>query len=200
MCIPLLMVIIVTTMFFGWAMMNQQGVKAASRYAAWRHVYTSRYEPGYRPDDPNNIYDADHPYLDAHVLRGEGSNINIDGGSGPTDEFEELADTAGQYSGDAGDLASELLIHRTYYHGFQRARRAEVSSDFTSEVEAFRRFQGSIHSHHIRDGVEWRRHQAELRRAIREQFLLPLHDALESVPSPGDGMARMIEGLYKHGW
>jgi hypothetical protein len=199
-CMPLLMLIIVTTMFFGWAMMNQQHVKAAARYASWRHVYTSQYEPQYDANDPDNVSDPDHPYINYHFFRDEGSQIGIGGGSGPIDELEELADRAGQYSGDAGQLASELLIDRTYWHGFHRAKRAEVSSHFTSDVEAFQRYQGSIRSEHIRDGVEWRRHQAEVRRAIREQYLLPLHGALESVPAPGDGMARMIQGLYKHGW
>jgi hypothetical protein len=84
--------------------------------------------------------------------------------------------------------------------GWHRAERSHISAEFESRVEALNRYEGDIESAHMRDGVEWRRHQAHCRRAIREQFLLPLHQVLEGVEAPGDGMARMVQGLYKHGW
>lgn len=199
-CIPLLALALALTLFLGWAMMNQQGVKSAVRYTAWRNVYRSRYELGYDPNDPNNVESPTPEALNRKFFRDEGTDIDIGGGNGTIEEMEQLVQAAGQYSGAAESLSAELLIYRTYWGGFHRAQRSAISSEFETQAEALQRYEGDIRSEHMRDGVEWRRHQADCRRAIREQFLLPLHTVLDGVDAPGDGMARMIQGLYKHGW
>ena len=39
-CVPFLALVVIVTFFSGWAMVNQQHVWAADRYAAWRQVRT----------------------------------------------------------------------------------------------------------------------------------------------------------------
>lgn len=197
MCLPILGGIIALTLFFGWAMTNQQHVKAAARYSAWRLVYGNWYIPGQvDPNDPNNA-DPNHAGLNELFFQNRADGIGLDGGSGPTDEFEQLAAKAAEQSAPAGDYARKLVLDT-----FPHAQRAVVSARFPSDVAAWQRFQGAIQSapSHVRDGVEWRRRQADCRQAVREQFLLPLDDALLSVPSPGDGLGDMIRDLYLHGW
>ena len=202
MCIPLLASVIVLTMFLGWAMMNQQHVKASARYTAWRRVYGGWPRAGTGDaQDPNAIDDPNHPGLNELFFRGEAISVHVDGGSGPDDEFEQLIGAAFQRSSFAGEFADRLILHPLPDHArFQHARRAWVSAEFRNDIEAFRRYRGAIHSHHIREGVEWRRNQADCRHVTREMFLLSLDRQLYSVRPPGDGMAKMIRSLYRNGW
>lgn len=202
MCIPLLAAVIATTLFFGWAMMHQQHVKASARYTSWRRVYGDWHVPAnVNANDPNTQDDPNYPGLNQLFFRNEGAGIHVDGWGGPTDEFEQLVGAAGQHSQYAQDLADRLILNPLPDRGhFQHARWRRVSASFPSEVGAFRAFQGDIRASHIRDGVEWRRKQADCRHVVREQFLLPLDSTLDAVQPPGDGLARMMRSLYRNGW
>jgi hypothetical protein len=199
MCIPLLAGVIALTAFLGWAMMNQQNVKAAARYTSWRRVYGGW--PQRNPDDPNDVDDPNHPGLNVLFFRERASSVHVEGGSGQTDEFEQLIAAAGNHSDYAATFADWLILHPPPDRGhFQHARRAHVWASFRSDLEMLNRYRGAIHSRHIRDGVEWRRGQADCRHVTREQFLGTLDEVLLDVPAPGDGMARMVRSLYLHGW
>lgn len=199
MCIPLLAAAIALTAFLGWAMMNQQNVKAAARYTSWRRVYGGWPQRGV--DDPNVIDDANHPGLNELFFRRKASSVGVEGGSGQIDEFEQLRTAAADQSGYAEEFADALLLHPPEGRGhFQHARRAHVWARFHSDMAMLNKYQGAIHSRHIRDGVEWRRRQADCRHVTRIQFLETLDAVLLEVPTPGDGMARMIRSLYLNGW
>jgi hypothetical protein len=205
MCIPLLAAVIVLTMFLGWGMMNQQSVKAAARYTSWRRVYGSWNRPDDAdPNDPNDSSDIDdpnHPGLNRMFFGDRARSIHVDRSEGPSDEFEQLVAAAFSESDYAGSFADRLIINPLPDYGrFPRARRAQVWAEFASDMAAFQKYQGDIYSHHIRDGVEWRRRQADCRHVTREQFLHTLDTVLRSVRPPGDGMAKMVRSLYLHGW
>ena len=199
MCIPLLAAVIVLTMFLGWAMMNQQSVKAAARYTSWRRVYGSWNRP--ENYDPNTPDDPNHPGLNHMFFRDRARSIHVERDSGHADELERLVAAAFDQGEDAGSFADGLIINPPLDHGrFPRARRARIWVDFQHDMAAFRRYQGDIRSHHIRDGVEWRRRQADCRHVTREQFLYSLETVLQAVRPPGDGMGKMVRSLYRNGW
>ncbi len=202
MCIPLLATVVVLTMFLGWAMVNQQHVRASARYVAWRNVYRHWYWPeGFDAQDPDLIDDPNHPGLNAMFFEGEARWISVGGGGGHRDEFERLIDAAAEQSAFAGSFADYLLLNPLPDRGrFAHARRATVRAEFDTDVEAFRKYSGAIRSGHIRDGVEWRRNQANCRHVTREMFLTSLEDVLNGVNPPGEGLAARVRGLYHHGW
>ncbi|HUT02156.1 MAG TPA: TadE/TadG family type IV pilus assembly protein [Phycisphaerae bacterium] len=206
MCIPLLATLLGLTAFLGWAMMNQQNVKAAARYTSWRHVY-GRW-PGVTTDpnddsmiDPNAPDDPNHPGLNELFFRGKAVDVGVSGNGGQVDEFEQLIGVAYGYSEYAGTFADRLILHPLPDHGhFPHARLAHVWADFRSDMEILNKYRGEIHSRHIRDGVEWRRRQAGCRHVTRDQFLMGLDSVLESVRAPGDSMGQMCRSLYRNGW
>jgi hypothetical protein len=199
MCIPLLATVIVLTVFLGWAMMNQQKVNAAARYTSWRRVYGSwnrppNYDPT-TPDDPN------HPGLNQMFFRNRARSVHVRRSSGHVDELEQLVNAAFDQSEYAGNVADALILNPPAGYGvLPRARRARLWAEFHNDMPAFRRYKGAIHSHHIRDGVEWRRRQADIRHVTREEFLQSLDSVLQAIRSPGDGMGKMVRSLYRNGW
>ncbi len=198
MAIPLLATILVGTMFLGWAMMNQQQVKASARYVSWRHA--NRGWPTTNVD-PNTIDDPDHPGLNRLFFRDRAVDINVSRSGGDNDEMEDLVTAAGSLSDYAGDFADRLLVNPYPDHGvFPRAQAARVGTEFGTDVAAFRKYTGSIGGYHIRDGVEWRRNEAGCRYVTRKQFLDNLDQVLTSVPAPGAEMGEMIRGTYVNGW
>lgn len=209
MAIPLLATILVGTMFLGWAMMNQQQVKASARYVSWRHAnrgwaYT---DPGPAPNadpnaaDPTDIDDPNHPGLNRLFFRDRAVDIDVWRGGGQNDEVEDLVTAAGAQSAYASDFANRLLVNPYPDHGvFPRAQAARVGAEFGTDVAAFRKYTGSIRGYHIRDGVEWRRNEAGCRYVTRKQFLDNLDQVLTSVPDPGTEMGKMIRGTYVNGW
>jgi len=199
MCIPLLASIIALTAFLGWAMMNQQNVKAAARYTSWRNVYGGWAQRN--PDDPNTPDDPNYPGLNELFFRQRASSVHAGGGSGEIDEFEQLITAAFDRSDYAGTFADQLILHPLPGHGhFQHARSGHVSASFRSDMEILNRYQGAIQSYHIRDGVEWRRGQADCQSVTRVQFLSALEDLLLSVQAPGADMANMLRSVYRNGW
>jgi len=203
MAVPLLATILVGTMFLGWAMMNQQQVKASARYVSWRHANRGWADPNVDPGDPNlaNVDDPDHPGLNHLFFRDTAVDIDVWRGGGQNDEVEEFVNAAGAQSTYARDFADRLMVNPYPDHGvFPRAQAARVATRFGTDVEAFQKYTGSIRSYHIRDGVEWRRREAGCRYVTRKQFLDNLDQVLIAVPEPGAGMALMIRGTYVNGW
>jgi hypothetical protein len=181
---PLLAVILVLTFFFGWAMMHKHQVVVADRYAAWRRIETGSW-PG--TDTINQACLGDKAY-DVH-LGGSAASRQT-----PRDLVDEVA--AASLRGD--ELAQTLLVDR-----FPPGRRAHVSARFPAYYTMWEAVQGSrpaFHGRHSREGVTWRCDQARCWRTLRDQFYDDLDENLQAVPDPGDGMARMIRGLYLAHW
>lgn len=201
-CIPILAAIIGSTLFLGFAMMNQQHVKAAARYTPWRRVYGNWYRPpGLDPNDPNAQDDPNYPGLNYLFFRSRAAGIHVDGVGGSREEFDGLVAAAGQHGQDAEQLAHDLIFWTgpDDSDGFDHSRGARVWANFPSDVAVLEQFRGAIRASHIRDGVEWRRSQARCRRVVREQFLHDVDNMLQSVGGQGEGMAQMIMGLYRRG-
>jgi len=203
-CIPLLAGVLALTMFFGWAMMNQQNVKSAARYVAWRHLYGGwpQHNPlnpaaVFDPCDPNNGDDRYHPWLNAMFFQGRADHIGVGGRGAGTGEYEALAAAAGKYGAAPGQFADGLLLPPTH---FDYTRGGSVSAHFPSSFALWQKYTGSISGWHVRDGVEWRRGQADCRDDVRDQFLPTLDAGLLGLPVPADDMGRMVRGLYNGGW
>jgi len=198
MAIPLLASILVGTMFLGWAMMNQQQVKASARYVSWRNANQGW---SYTDLNPTNADDPNNPGLNYMFFRDRASAINVWRGGGDNDEMEDLVTAAGTQSSYAADFADRLLVNPYSGHGvFPRAQAASVDTEFGTDVAAFQKYAGAIRGYHIRDGLEWRRSEASCRHVTREQFLDSLDQVLLSVPDPGTEMGRMIRNTYVNGW
>ena len=214
MAMAFLSFILITTFFFGWAMMNQQHVKSSARYASWREVYNvgivHNVDDPYNPNghlsaieasDPNDLTPITDDSLNSLFFRNEGTGIGFGYYDGDDTEFDQWVQAAQGKSNSAGDFVNALLLDPPAGYGtFHHATGAEISSSFLTDVEYFKRFSGGIHSHHIRDGIEWRRRQADERHVTRIQFLQSLDDQLKSVQGNGADMAQMIRDLYFHGW
>ena len=205
MCIPILGFVLVGTMFLGWAMMDQQQVKTSARYVAWRHANSGWEYDGIDPNtDANDAAwydDPHHPGLNDLFFRNEAINVDVSRHRGDRQEMEELRDRAAGESDHAGQFAGYLLVSPMAGHGlFPGSQGATVRAEFRSDVEAFRRYTGSIRGYHMRDGVEWRRSEAGCRYVTREMFLDGLDETLNSIPSPGEEMGRMLRTTYVNGW
>jgi hypothetical protein len=169
---------------------------------AWERVYSLWFNVN--GQDPNHIEDwadANSQTLNQMFFRGEATTASTVHHGGTDEEFQGLISSAYGKSNYAGDFADQLILNPPPDYGhFNHTCGADLWATFTNEVEAFHRFQGGIHAMHIRDGVEWRKSQADCRHVTRIQFLQSLDSQLDSVGSPGDGLADMIKGTYLHGW
>lgn len=203
--IPIFALILVGTMFLGWAMMDQQQVKTATRYVPWRHANSGWEFDGIDPNtDANDAAwydDPYHPGLNEWFFHDKAVSVNVSRHVGDNDEVEELADRAGDESNYAGQFADRLLVNPYPDRGvFPRAQGATVRAEFASDVDAFKKYTGSIRSYHIRDGVEWRRSEAGCRYVTRKMFLDGLDQVLDSIPDPGTDMGEMMRRTYINGW
>ena len=181
-CIPLLGFLLVVTFFFGWAMANQQEVKISGRYAAWS---VARGKGAATPE-----------YLNSRFFSQKAAPISILSGDGPDGTLHNMVDGAGAVSADAQMVADHLVLAR-----FPRGSTAEVAARFPTDVGLWKRLEGAIRHRHAREGVEWRRRQADCEEVVRDDFLMELDSALQSVASsqPG-GFGDILRILYNQKW
>lgn len=178
--IPMLALILGLTWWVGWAMTNQQHVKAADRYTAWRSTYGG----GVTTDSLN----TDFYQRKANVQ-------DISYGNGQAETVRDYCDLASRFSQAAGGLADGGPRQR-----FPRGTQVTVSADFPTSVGLWNRYQGAIHSEHFREGVEWRYGQAAINTTVLDQYMTSMDACLSGVQQPGDGMAQMVRTLYSNGW
>ena len=202
MCLPLLAFLLVMTMFFGWAMMNQQNVKAASRYVAWENAYSLAFSGN--GQDANHVEDwtdANSATLNGMFFRGEATSASVVHHGATDDEYDQWISDAYGKSTYAGDFANALILNPPpgYAH-FNHTAGDDIWATFSNNVEAFRQFSGDIHGVHVRGGTEWRKSEAECSNVTRIQFLQSLETQLNAIPAPGASMAEMIKGTYHNGW
>ncbi|MCD4825254.1 MAG: pilus assembly protein [Phycisphaerae bacterium] len=164
-CIPLLALIIAATFFFGMLMRNQQRLRVADRYVAWRNLHnrdasadaTSQAYVLYgEPDEGEQRDEYSREYLEANSVtvttellsqmffqgRADEDSITITTGSGPAKTLNQLIDEAKQRHTDTGDLAKRSIDD--WPHG----QAAYVNANFPNEVAALERIEAAIHSRH----------------------------------------------------
>ena len=180
MAVPLFGLVIMLIFFFGWALTNQQHVRVADRYTAWRVVTGGGTSPG----KLNQMF-----FMDRAVT------TSISGNLGPTVILESLVAAADGYGVDAGALADRLVMGT-----FSRGREVKISASFKSTITTWRRFGGAISSRHAREGSPWRRGQATCERALSEQPLRELDEVLGTLPPPADTLGPVLRGLYLRRW
>jgi len=179
MAIPLLAMVIALTFFVGFAMTNQQRVKASARYLPWRYVQAGE---GLSADE-----------LNAMFFNERAENIGVVHGSGPDETLREIVARANWESASAGDLI-DLCVSNYWPQGSS----ASISAEFVSSVEAWRRFTGAIRGGHARDGVEWRRGQVSYLQPIRDQFLMNLDAVVLGIDDAP--LRESLRQLYLQRW
>ncbi len=227
MCIPLLALVIAGTFFFGQVMRNQQRLRVADRYVAWRLVHnrdaqvdaTSHAYVQYgEPDETAQRAGFDQEYLainnvsvttemlNERFFSERAENIVIDSGSGPADVIDALVALAGEASSDCGELAD-------YSVGRWRPGESDrVDANFPSEVAAWERIERTLQEHEhrpgrfsgrherrsTRDDVQWRRWQNSYLDAIREVFLFEFDETVQGVTIPQ--LKENLEDIYLRQW
>ncbi len=181
MCVPLIALVLGLTFFFGWAMRNQQRVIISNRYAVWRRVLAGDAVGGGRL---NNTFFA-----------GKAAGVSVDYGGGSIETLEKYVEAAGDRGAAVESLAERLVLER-----FPRSQSAEVSAWFDSDVGIWQQFTGAIERRHVREGVEWRNREAALEPQVRDEFFIPLDQALLTIPAPGDSLGQAFRRLYLNRW
>ncbi len=180
-CLPVLAFLLGLIFFLGWAMMNQQHVKVSARHTAWRNV---RQTP-----------DVTGMELNKDFFANRSDSVQISLGSGPDGTLRDFTTAAASCGPNAGILAQRLALEQ-----YPRGSRADVSGHFPSSVALWQRYQGSIQMHRAREGVEWRRHQADNIGPVRELFLMPLDNTLDQITPPGRDLGQMMRQIYLAHW
>ena len=191
MVLPLLATVIAATFFFGWAMTNQQHVRMADRYVAWR-----RFKGG---DGPTGG-DINDKFMD-----GRARNVSVGGGGYRGQTRDELLQKTAEQSYDAGPLMQEAVGHYPgAYHG-------GVGAAWDPPIGAFQHLNDPIRSDHYREGREWRRIHGvymiggrdvedgyDSRQPVSKFYITALDERM-----PGDDdsyLARVIRVTYVYRW
>jgi hypothetical protein len=183
--LPLIALILGLTMFFGWALVNQQEVKASNRYAAWREVETRV-----------NVSGAD---LNALFFQQKASSVGLTEGGGPTDVLQKLVSEVGQGSSTGAQDFAHTMVLDHYPHG----QSADVSAQFPTSVALWNNLglTGAIKAGHVRDGSQWPKKEVTQPWAIlRDQFYKSQDSVFQSVPAPGNLWGSTMRTLYLAGW
>ncbi len=180
--LPVVLLLMALTFFFGWAMDNQQRVITSARYASWKAVYQRHGVSGER--------------LDEAFYQGRDATPGADYSGGPDGTRADYVDEAYRASAEAGDVVDHLVGR------LPRGSVARVRASFATSHGVWSRFGGAIRRAHGRDGVAWRRSQVSLVPTMREGCVRPLDDALDGVEAPGDDLAEQVRRLYSAygGW
>ncbi len=183
MVMPFLGFILALIFFFGFAMKNQQRVKAAARYQSW---YRVNHATGERIDNR-------HPTLNEMFFYDKASSWGSGGGVGPIDSLEELTEATSEYREKTYDLAHDLLMSHA-----SKGSHATASGRFPSGVDLWDNFHGSIRSEHTRDGHEWRHGHLNYLQPVRDNFLEELDEHIETIDH--EQLRQNIQRLYLKRW
>ncbi len=162
--------------FFGWAMTNQQNIRASDRYLAWENVYGGSRSTG---------------DINAAFLSNSATNVALDYGGG---QGQTLADYVSMTTGSDSSLSS--LVSQVTAAAPQGQVDA-ISAEFPSDVGLWQYFQGAIHDSSGREGVEWRHSQFEENGVMTNLYLQDIQNGVAGI---GNSMGTMIQNLYLGGW
>jgi hypothetical protein len=179
--LPLLALVLTVTFFFGWAVMNQNHVWIADRYACWRQVRN-----GSVPTDG---------FLNQKFFGGVAQNVATGRNAGSTRTEQDLVSAVSAENQPAGSLAQELVLNQ-----FPKGLDVTIQATFPTSVRFWQQFTGAIHSQHARAGVEWRWRQAACGNAVADQLLQTLDGMLTAMPVPANGIGSFFSRLYRDDW
>lgn len=180
MVIPLLAGIIGLIFFFGWAMMNQQHVRTADRYLAWRTLY------GGGPADG----------LNKAFFRNKAVNIQTRNEPANVETLQDWVDRVGLVNRGSEDLARLMAEGSSTVRALPRDSRVRVQAEFPSDIKLWKRFTGPIISTSGREGREWRWRQTDPQsHALTQIYFEELDQAL-----PKNQAGDMLHKLYYTGW
>ena len=181
-CIPLLALVIMVSFFFGWAMSNQQHVKVSGRYAVWRQA--------------RGMGVAEPEYINHKFFEDKAGFVAVDSLPGTDQTLQDMVASAGNVSAEAQIFADHLVLGR-----FPRSMAGVVAAEFPSDFAFWNRFQGTIEHRHAREGVEWRRGQADCEEVVRDDFMAELDAALRDLEaSPAGDFSQVLRRLYTERW
>lgn len=187
--LPVVMLVLGLTFFFGRAWANRLHVLAADRYAAWKQVQT-------------NVF-TDSATLNSMFCNSKASPLNSDLPAEQSESTDDLISAAG--GGRAGALAQQSITQ------YPEGRKGSVSAAFPDGVKLWQTIglTGPISNSHCRDGVPWRHDEADCLPALKSQFLAPLDAALAAIPAPAPdprdpnrtlSFGQVLQALYVAKW
>ncbi len=191
MALPLLAMVIVLTFFFGYTMINQQHVIAASRHVAWKAAYTGGQTPSFEE-------------LSEGFYENKADSGDVSLGSGPIETQRRLI----RYVEEQGNVPATELIEICLDPTWPRGRDAKVRANFTTSIRAWQKLVGPRDHQHVREGLEWLRtppvgpseyyRQASYLEPIRDQFLPALDNAIKEIGDPQ--LREALISLYSQRW
>jgi hypothetical protein len=194
--LPFIGMFMMLVMFLGLQMLNQQDLRESARYNTWRYMGTH----GSAGDvELNRLFFAGKA-LGVSQSRQVRTVTDVEQTLKEyTTEVSNLDATAGQLA----DTLVNLQLHPQWADS--------VTANFPNEIGLLREFgpDGEMNTQYIRSGGDWRRGQvregAQVTAvlpsdAVREQFLIPLDDAMQRVASPGNTLADAARHIYVQGW
>ena len=184
MVFPFLGMLLGLIFFFGFALTNQQNVKACARYLCWRNVRGAR---GLARDGQTW-----RQVLNGRMFDDKAAGISTSSKRGPGETLEGLVEKVGELSRRSETLAREAT------DGWPKSRSQKSSARFPTDVTLWEWFKGSIGKRHVREGNEWHRGKVSYLEPIRSQFLSSLDQAVLGIP---DGtLQNNIRKLYTKRW
>lgn len=140
--LPIIMVLLLMLLYYGWSMARLQRAAMVDRYEAWRQVYNA----------PGPAITSSNSQINQAFWSNQAIGItDTSPGLLPDDTRDELVALAAAGSPEAGDLA-DALLYDVLPHG--RSIRFTTSHDAMSEaVEAI---HGPIRHTHTRIHNEWK--------------------------------------------
>lgn len=183
-CVPVIGFFLALTFFFGWSMLNQQNVKAATRHTAWRQIQGAA--------GSMSALEANKEFFNDSA---NDNAITFDYEKGTDDTLRAYVDQVSQANQPAGTLAQKAALDN-WTHGLV----VRVAAQFPSTVGLWQQFQGSIAANRGREGFEWRRGQADIMHPLTDAFLSDLDATLENMPGSGRPLGLMVRSIYLSQW
>ncbi len=177
--IPVLAGIMALSFFIGFAMVNQQHVIHSTRYASWSQVSGV---PNYQGNEQEMFF-----YDRLEV------NHKFDSTNLQHQTLDDFVNTVGNESSEAFNLITRCIPGQ-----FPGGNQVQVSAQFPTDIAAWTRISGPIERAHFRDGVQWRRSEVSHLNAIRDSYLLGLHQEVQQIPD--DELRAKLEDIYLQVW
>ena len=117
--------------------------------------------------------------------------------SAPVDA-DTLGETLRELSAGAGD--SSTTANSLFVLSFPGYAESSMSTGLPSDVEIYRKFEGSISGYHAREGVPWTLGQAGVESELRSTYLAELDQQIQQMDSDAKSLADAMRALYNQRW
>jgi hypothetical protein len=187
--LPILMIILLSMVFFGHQMVRKQNVMVSDRHFAWRYAnYLGE------PQDAQA-----NPWLTINLGDYQAQVVHSSQRRHLTDAPERLVAEAYQESSEAGSWANTLVNDR-----LPRSQSMHVEVTFPVETLPFDNFVQSaqrVGDRHYREGVPWRHGDPNTRiwGDLRDHYVKNFDDRVQS-KDDGSGLINRVRNLYLKNW